>query len=96
MTQKVQERNARLERLAVWCTYIALFFNPLGFDFVQYWLYDRLGSIWAANFILYMLAASFFILGWVLRRLKRKPAEPDTYKETDHINIHFKNEDPKI
>lgn len=90
MTQKVLERNALLERLAVWSTYIALFFNPLGFDFVQFWLFELTGSIWAANFMLYMIAGLFFVLSWILRKMKKKPAEPDKYK--NEINIHYLDE----
>lgn len=92
MTPKVQERNARLERLAVWSTYIALFFNPLGFDFVQFWLFELTGSIWAANFMLYMIAGAFFALSWILRKMKKKPAEDDKYK--NEINIHYLDENP--
>ena len=91
MTPKVQERNARLERLAVWSTYIALFFNPLGFDFVQFWLFELTGSIWMANFMLYMIAGFFFVSSWILRKMKRKPAEPNKYQ--NEINIHFIDQD---
>jgi O-antigen/teichoic acid export membrane protein len=94
MTPKVQERNARLERLAVWSTYIALFFNPLGFDFVQFWLFELTGSIWAANLALYMIAGLFFVLSWILRRMKKKPTEADKYKKETVINIHFLDENP--
>jgi len=95
MTRKVLERNAKLERLAVWCTYIALFLNPLGFDFVQYWLFEQLGSIWTANLVLYIFAGGFFILSWILRRIKRK-IKGDTYIENININIHYQDENSKI
>ena len=83
MTPKVLKRNAKLERLAIWCTYIALFFNPLGFDFVQYWLFKQTGSIWGANMALYILAGLFFTLSWIFRLLKKT----DRYKEDTKINI---------
>lgn len=90
MTPKVLKRNANLERLAIWCTYIALFFNPLGFDFVQYWLYEKTGSLWAANLALYILAGLFFTLSWVFRLLKKT----DKYKEDTKINIRNLDENP--
>ena len=92
MTQKVQERNARLERLAVWCTYIALFFNPLGFDFVQYWLLELTGSIWAANLMLYIIAGVFFVLSSIFRKMKKEPEKDDKYKKENTVNIHFLDE----
>ena len=39
---------------------VALFFNPMGFDIVQYWLIQATGSLWRANFALYCIAALFF------------------------------------
>jgi hypothetical protein len=49
-----------MANLATWCMMIALFFNPFGFDIVQYWLMQVTGSLWRANFVLYCIAALFF------------------------------------
>ncbi len=51
---------------------IALFFNPFGFDVVQYALILWAGSLWRANFILYCIAALFFGLYIYFRRLSKK------------------------
>jgi len=52
---------------------LALFFNPFGFDAVQYSLMLWTGSLWKANFILYCIAAVFFGFYLYLRRLSKKP-----------------------
>jgi len=39
---------------------LALFFNPFGFDAVQYSLLLLTGSLWKANFVLYCIAGLFF------------------------------------
>ena len=52
---------------------IALFFNPFGFDAVQYALILWTGSLWKANFTLYCIAALFFGLYIYFRRLSKKP-----------------------
>jgi len=52
---------------------LALFFNPFGFDAVQYSLMLWTGSLWKANFILYFVAAVFFGGYLYLRRLSKKP-----------------------
>lgn len=51
---------------------IALFFNPFGFDAVQYALILWTGSLWKANFTLYCIAALFFGLYIYFRRLSKK------------------------
>lgn len=51
---------------------IALFFNPFGFDAVQYVLILWTGSLWKANFTLYCIAAVFFGLYIYFRRLSKK------------------------
>lgn len=83
MTPKVLKRNILLERLAIWCTYIALFLNPLGFDFVQYWLFKQTGNLWAANLALYILAGLFFTLTLIFRLMKKT----NKYKEETKIKI---------
>jgi hypothetical protein len=52
---------------------LALFFNPFGFDAVQYALMLWTGSLWKANFILYCVAAVFFGFYLYLRKLSKKP-----------------------
>ena len=52
---------------------IALFFNPFGFDAVQYGLILWTGSLWKANFVLYCVAAVFFGLYIYFRRLSKRP-----------------------
>jgi len=52
---------------------LALFFNPFGFDAVQYSLMLWTGSLWKANFILYCVAAVFFGFYLYLRKLSKKP-----------------------
>ena len=51
---------------------LALFFNPFGFDAVQYSLMMWTGSLWKANFILYCVAAVFFGFYLYLRKLSKK------------------------
>jgi hypothetical protein len=51
---------------------LALFFNPFGFDAVQYSLILLTGSLWKANFVLYCIAGVFFGLYIYFRRLSKK------------------------
>ena len=51
---------------------LALFFNPFGFDAVQYSLILWTGSLWKANFVLYCIAGLFFGLYiWFTKRLNK-------------------------
>jgi len=50
---------------------LALFFNPFGFDAVQYGLILWTGSLWRANLVMYFIAASFFGLYIYFRRLDK-------------------------
>jgi hypothetical protein len=52
---------------------LALFFNPFGFDAVQYSLILLTGSLWKANFVLYCIAAGFFGLYIYFRKLSKEP-----------------------
>ena len=52
---------------------MAMFFNPFGFDLVQYWLIETLGSLWKANFALYCVAGAFFGFYIGLTRKKKMP-----------------------
>jgi hypothetical protein len=61
-----------LDKIATLSMMIALFFNPLGFDIVQYWLIKATGSLWRANFVLYCAAALFFGLSILFRLLYKK------------------------
>ena len=54
-------------KASTWSMMIALFFNPLGFDIIQYWLVNLTGSLWRANFVMYFIAALFFGLAILLR-----------------------------
>jgi hypothetical protein len=51
---------------------LALFFNPFGFDVVQYSLILLTGNLWKANFVLYFIAVVFFGLYIYFRRLSKK------------------------
>lgn len=62
-----------MENLATWSMMIALFFNPFGFDIVQYWLIQKLGGLWQANFALYCIAGLFFGLSIYFRWRYKKP-----------------------
>jgi hypothetical protein len=52
---------------------LALFFNPFGFDAVQYSLILLTGNLWKANFVLYCIAGLFFGLYIYFRRLSKVP-----------------------
>ena len=52
---------------------LALFFNPFGFDVVQYSLVLLTGDLWKANFVLYCIAGVFFGLYIYFRRLSKQP-----------------------
>ena len=51
---------------------LALFFNPFGFDAVQYSLILWTGSLLKANLVLYGIAAVFFGLYIYFRRLSKR------------------------
>jgi hypothetical protein len=61
------------QNLATLCLMTAMFFNPFGFDLVQYWLIETLGSLWKANFALYCIAGVFFGFYIGLTRKKKNP-----------------------
>lgn len=56
----LKERKVRLSLLKDTALMLALFFNPFGFDAVQYSLLLWTGSLWRANFVLYCIAGLFF------------------------------------
>jgi hypothetical protein len=60
------------ENLAMMCLMLALFFNPFGFDIVQYSLIKWSGDLWTANAILYCIAGLFFGFYILLRRSKKQ------------------------
>jgi putative effector of murein hydrolase LrgA (UPF0299 family) len=74
-------KTKTLNQLATWAMMIALFFNPLGFDVVQYWLILATGNLWRANAALYCIAGLFFGLSILFRILYKKK----TYNEKDKI-----------
>lgn len=45
--------------LATWFMMLALFFNPFGFDIIQYQLIQTTGTLWRANFVMYVIAGLF-------------------------------------
>jgi len=51
---------------------LCLFFNPFGFDVVQYYLMEITGSIWRANLVMYCIAGLFFGLYIYLSRLPKR------------------------
>ena len=63
----IEKKIKRLSNLANWAMMIGLFFNPFGFDAVQFWFYRLTGSLWYANFIMYGIAALFFGLSFYFR-----------------------------
>lgn len=66
-------RRTLMGNLATWCMMTALFFNPFGFDIVQYQLILWTGSLWRANFVLYCVAGLFFGLSIFFRWRYRRP-----------------------
>ena len=62
--------NTLKQNLATLCLMTAMFFNPFGFDIVQWWLIQKTGNLWKANAALYCIAGLFFILYILLRPKK--------------------------
>jgi hypothetical protein len=58
--EKYSEKGQRLMLYKDMSLFLALFFNPFGFDAVQYSLILLTGSLWRANFVMYCIAVSFF------------------------------------
>jgi hypothetical protein len=57
---------------------LCLFFNPFGFDAVQYTLIRITGSIWNANFVLYCIAGLFFgCYIFFSKKIKKKETSKD-------------------
>ena len=65
-------RGTLHENISQICLMFALFFNPFGFDAVQYSLILWTGSLWRANFVLYCIAAVFFGLYFYFRKVSKK------------------------
>jgi hypothetical protein len=59
------------QNIATLCLMTAVFFNPFGFDIVQYYLIQKLGDLWSANLSMYAIAAFFFGL-YIILRYKNK------------------------
>ena len=53
--------------VAVKCLVLGMFFNPFGFDAVQYYLYTLTGSLMKANLILYCVSGFFFGLYFLFK-----------------------------
>jgi hypothetical protein len=71
---RLKVKETRLNLYKDMALMLALFFNPFGFDAVQYSLMLLTGSLWKANFVLYCIAGSFFgVYIWLGKLLgKRK------------------------
>ena len=73
MERKIQTwRKTLQDNLSQIFLMLGLFFNPFGFDAVQYSLILLTGSLWKANFVLYCIAGVFFGLYIYFRRLSKK------------------------
>ena len=64
-------RRIFLGNLSVKFLMLAMFFNPFGFDAVQYYLITVTGSILYANLILYCISGLFFGLYFYFRKLSK-------------------------
>jgi hypothetical protein len=69
--KKIQKQS----NLANWSMMIGLFFNPFGFDAVQFALIRLTGGLWYANFIMYCTAVLFFGLAFFFRIRYKKAAK---------------------
>jgi len=58
--KSLKEKHKRLHLYKDVVLMLALFFNPFGFDAVQYTLILLTGSLWKANLLLYCIAGFFF------------------------------------
>lgn len=56
----LKDKNTRLNFYKDTSLALCLFFNPFGFDAVQYYLIEITGNIWKANLIMYCIAGLFF------------------------------------
>ena len=73
MTRKIKTwRSSFQDNLSQIFLMLALFFNPFGFDAVQYSLILWTGDLWKANFVLYCIAGCFFGLYFYFRKLSKK------------------------
>jgi hypothetical protein len=59
------------KNLSTICLGLAMFFNPFGFDIIQYGLIRLIGNLWGANCVLYCLAGLFFGLSFLLHKYKK-------------------------
>lgn len=64
-------RKVFKENLSVKFLMLGMFFNPFGFDIIQYQLYLITGSLWWANLILYCVSVLCFGLSFYLRKLSK-------------------------
>jgi hypothetical protein len=58
--KSLKEKEKRLNILKDVTLMLALFFNPFGFDAIQFSLILWTGSLWKANFVLYCITGLFF------------------------------------
>lgn len=72
----LKEKKKRLTFLKDTSLGLALFFNPFGFDAIQYSLISLTGSYWISNAILYSIAGLFFGLYLFFSRHLNKTEKP--------------------
>lgn len=58
--KSLKDKNVRFNFYKDTSLALCLFFNPFGFDAVQYYLMEITGNIWRANLIMYCIAGLFF------------------------------------
>lgn len=73
MTENKKTWRATLHNnISQMCLMLALFFNPFGFDAIQYSLILWTGNLWKANLVMYFIAASFLGLYFYFRRCSNR------------------------
>lgn len=70
LVQKI--KNLFTKNLSVKFLMLGMFFNPFGFDIVQYQLVCLTGNLWKANFILYFISGLFFGLSFFWEKYSKK------------------------
>lgn len=70
--KSLKDKNIRLNFYKDTSLALCLFFNPFGFDAVQYYLIELTGNIWRANLIMYCIAGLFFGCYILLTKLLNK------------------------
>ncbi len=71
MSPKRTWKQIFLENLSVKFLMLGMFFNPFGFDAVQYYLVSVTGSLFYANIVLYLISGLFFGLYFLFRKFSK-------------------------